>query len=691
MSAPATIEEEQTKIDALNKEAWDVRVSDSARAFSLSGEAVELAKRVGYKKGLAEGLRTCGFAHIRLSKLNEAKGLLEEALRLFDEAGDENGQSDVYEYYGIIERSHGNFDVSLEHLYQSLDLREKTNYREGLSLSHYHLGVTYKYLGEYEKALHSLLQSLHVAREIRYWIAESYSLNLIGQIYFETADYQQSLHYYQQSLQMRQSLGDKWGEAGCLDNIGFTFYKLGEVEKAVHYCAESLGICRTTGDRKGQANALFHLSELYNYLGEKQNALNTASESLHIRRELDDKKGMAEVLIGLAHTAERPKKALSYLTEALRLGNEIKAQDLLANIQFQFYNCYKQSGDYQKALESLEIFNRLEKELHRDALAEKVVNLQITHRFEQAKKEADAYRQRNDELAALNEALQKQKEETEAQKLVAETSLHQLKETQAQLVQKEKMASLGELTAGIAHEIQNPLNFVNNFSEVNSELLSEAEGLLLQGLNEEALACLKDLKENEQKITYHGRRADAIVKGMLQHSRTGSGKKEPANINDLAAEYLRLAFHGMRAKDNSFNATVETYFDSSLDAVNVVPQAIGRVLLNLFNNAFYAVEQKKKQGNGNYNPVVSVHTKKEGNRVVIIVRDNGIGIPQQVSEKVFQPFFTTKPTGEGTGLGLSLSYDIVTKGHGGELKVESKEGEGAAFTVLLPVQNKKMV
>jgi signal transduction histidine kinase len=274
--------------------------------------------------------------------------------------------------------------------------------------------------------------------------------------------------------------------------------------------------------------------------------------------------------------------------------------------------------------------------------------------------------------------LQKQKEQTEQ-------AYSQLKATQAQLVQKEKMASLGELIAGIAHEIQNPLNFVNNFSTVNKELVTEAKQALSGGNYPEVAAVLSDIENNEEKISHHGKRADSIVKGMLQHARASTGKKEPTDINKLAEEYLRLSFQGMRAKDKSFNAAIETHFDNTLGQVTIVPQDIGRVLLNLFNNAFYAVQEKKAKLNGTYEPVVSVRTNKDSNSVQIIVKDNGTGMPQQVADKVFQPFFTTKPTGEGIGLGLSLSYDIVTKGHGGELKVESKEGEGTEFVVQLPI------
>ena len=285
------------------------------------------------------------------------------------------------------------------------------------------------------------------------------------------------------------------------------------------------------------------------------------------------------------------------------------------------------------------------------------------------------------------EALNRQKvlqEEVTRQTAEIRTTLDNLKSAQTQLIQSEKMASLGELTAGIAHEIQNPLNFVNNFSEVNREMVDELQEELKAGNIEEALAIAADIKANEEKINHHGKRADFIVKGMLQHSRTSTGEKQETNINILADEFLKLSYHGLRAKDKSFNAEMITNFDEKLPKVNVAQQDIGRVLFNLFNNAFYAVNQKKKMAGADYKPEVTVSTLAEKGSLVIKVKDNGNGIPDAIKDKIMQPFFTTKPTGEGTGLGLSLSYDIVVKGHRGKIDVSTKEGEFTEFIITLP-------
>ena len=286
-------------------------------------------------------------------------------------------------------------------------------------------------------------------------------------------------------------------------------------------------------------------------------------------------------------------------------------------------------------------------------------------------------------LAAQNITLEQQVTD---RTMALTKSLEELKSTQDQLIQSEKMASLGELTAGIAHEIQNPLNFVNNFSDVNQELIIELTEEAERGNIGDVKQIAENIKVNEAKINYHGKRAEAIVKNMLQHSHTNSGQMEPTDINALCDEYLRLSYHGLRAKDKSFNAILETDYGLTVGKAKVIPQDIGRVLLNLFNNAFYAVSDKKKRAESDYHPTVSISTRRVDDKVQIIVRDNGFGIPEKLQVKIFQPFFTTKPTGQGTGLGLSLSYDIITKGHNGRLMVESEEGKGAIFVIQFPTE-----
>jgi two-component system NtrC family sensor kinase len=318
--------------------------------------------------------------------------------------------------------------------------------------------------------------------------------------------------------------------------------------------------------------------------------------------------------------------------------------------------------------------------------ANRNLRLQLTQLNELSQKGLEQEQEKQQLLASQNEMLEKQVGERTA---ALTKSISELKSTQSQLIQSEKMASLGELTAGIAHEIQNPLNFVNNFSEINKEMLEElkAERLKPNAERDEQTEdeIINNVVHNEEKINYHGKRADSIVKGMLEHSRTSTGKKELTDINKLADEYLRLAYHGLRAKDKSFNADFKTDFEDNLGKINAVPQDIGRALLNLFNNAFYVVNEKKKTADESYRPTVTVQTKKISDKIDIKVSDNGSGIPQNLVDKIFQPFFTTKPTGQGTGLGLSLAYDIIKK-HGGEIKVETVKGDGTAFIIRIPIE-----
>jgi two-component system NtrC family sensor kinase len=316
--------------------------------------------------------------------------------------------------------------------------------------------------------------------------------------------------------------------------------------------------------------------------------------------------------------------------------------------------------------------NQKIKRIHRDEIGqlEKAFNKMI----DDLDKTTNDLNEKNLVLSATNDTLN--------------DTLSELKKTHAQLVQSEKMASLGELTAGIAHEIQNPLNFVNNFSEVSIELIDEVLEERAKDATERDATLeselLDDISKNLEKINHHGKRADAIVKGMLMHSRTSTGVKEPTAINALCDEYLRLSYHGLRAKDKTFNATIKTDFEPSIESIDAISQDLGRVILNLLTNAFYAVNEKKQQNPSGYEPTVSVTTKKIGDKIEIRVADNGNGVPKKVLDKIFQPFFTTKPTGQGTGLGLSLSYDIIKQGHSGELIVETKEGEGTEFIIRLP-------
>jgi len=408
-----------------------------------------------------------------------------------------------------------------------------------------------------------------------------------------------------------------------------------------------------------RGNLLTLKGEVYIKTGELDSALMCTLESIKLAHSINDLQGTSVNLLQLGEIYKLKKEypiAYDYLEKGKQLRDTLNSAYLDKLMQFQ-------TLDFDQKIKLQELQKENELSNSRNRMYAMLTGLGIIL------------------LAAIflyRNNLQKQKAN-----IFLEKTLIDLKSTQSQLVQSEKMASLGELTAGIAHEIQNPLNFVNNFSEVNKELLAEMNIEMEKGNYDEVKEIAKDVSENEEKINHHGKRADAIVKGMLQHSRSSSGVKEPTDINALADEYLRLSYHGLRAKDKSFNATMKTDFDESIGNINIIPQDIGRVILNLITNAFYAVDERKKLGiTEGYEPTVVVSTKKSGDKISIVVKDNGNGIPQKVLDKIFQPFFTTKPTGQGTGLGLSMSYDIV-KAHGGEIKVETIEGEGSEFIIQL--------
>jgi signal transduction histidine kinase len=671
---------DRSHIDKLNTEAWEVRVSNSVLSGKHSTEAVEQARKIDYTRGLADGLRTQGFFYIRQSNHDDAVRCLLEAEKLMEGLSDQRGLSDIKEYRGIIARNLGDLKASLEFLFESLKLRRDTGYVEGESLSLYHLGVTYRYLGNLPKALDYFLESITVGKKSETWIAEAYSINNIGAIYFEMGDIANALDYFTRSLDMRRTAGDLWGAAGCYDNIGKIWLQQQDPEKARGYFDEAMQISRSVGDKKGEANASLHLGEGAMARGDLQQASSFWGNSLELRKQIGDKKGQAEVLLFMADLPGY-KDRQSLLEQALQLGNETGTLDIISVAHQKLSNHFKNQRRFEEAFVHLEAFQEADKAFHSRGLAQRIAHLKMEHDVEQTRKEAEIFRLRTVELAQLVDEKEKQKHR-------AEEALKSLQAAQAQLIQSEKMASLGELTAGIAHEIQNPLNFVNNFSEINTELSEEILEAADKGNLEEIKALAISIKSNQEKIRDHGKRADAIVKGMLLHSRSSIGTKEPTDIAALADEYLRLAYHGMRARDNTFQASIKTSYEPGLPLVPVVAQDIARVLLNLFNNAFYAVHERSKAEGDGYEPEVLVQigwaVGTPNTAIQISVQDNGPGIPESIKAKIFQPFFTTKPTGQGTGLGLSLSYDIV-KANGGEVLVSSREGEGTEFTISIPM------
>ncbi len=565
----------------------------------------------------------------------------------------------------------GNFRQSLYYAFKALSLAKETNNSYLIIRSNAKLHECYYYLGEYTNAF---IYSLETMKLVKKYVPDKIYLpwSDIAKDYEGMNQPDSALFYAKKAYEMNAIKGSII-ESYNLVTIGDAYTSKAEYDSAKFYY--QAGIPPAIAN-----NIVLDLIDLYNGIAEIHKIKNNLDSATWYSKKVLLEKNGKNYPLGLLRTVKmladiyelqnKPDSALKYLRSAILLKDSLFSREKTMAIQ----NLAYKEREKQKEVEAsklkyqtrLKIFSLL------GGFLTLLVIAVILFRNNRHKQKAYSL-------------LQNQKEETDKQKSRVEQTLEELESTQTQLIQREKMASLGELTAGIAHEIQNPLNFVNNFSEVSTELVDEMNDEVVKGNMEYAKQIAQDLKQNLEKINHHGKRAGDIVKSMLQHSRSSSGKKEPTDINSLCEEYLRLSYHGLRAKDKSFNVTMKTDFDNTIGNINIIPQDIGRVVLNLLTNAFYVVNEKKQQQSpdGGYEPTVSVSTKKIGDKVEIRVSDNGNGIPQKILDKIFQPFFTTKPTGQGTGLGLSLSYDIV-KAHGGEIKVETKEGEGTTFIISLP-------
>ena len=573
----------------------------------------------------------------------------------------------------------------------------------------------YASLGDYVKCFQLFFKVIRLDESINNIPGVAIAYNNIGSAYVEKQDYLKALPYLQVGLKKWKVyssthklivLNERKLNALLFINIAEVFLYTHKIDSANYY----LQLCYPDAKKNHFPDLLDNierdLGEVETARGNKGDALYYYRDAVAIATGIEDVEMLSITYLSTANLYHKYKQQDSseyYAQKALETASAEKYLQDVLNAGKVLYTYYDEDGNLQQAYKYLKITTATKDSLFSQDKVKQLLSLDFDEKQRQRDIEAAqiAYRDQVRTYAFIaglivllllvfifwrnsrqrkraNLLLQDQKEEIE-------TALEKLQLTQKQLIQSEKMASLGELTAGVAHEIQNPLNFVNNFSEVNIELIDEMEVELANGDKDEAISILEVVKQNLEKIRHHGSRADGIVKGMLQHSRAGSDIKEPTDVNKLADEYLRLAFHGLRAKDKSFNAEMITHFADKMPLVNIVPQDIGRVLLNLFTNAFYAVQQKEKTAGPGYKPTVELTTfAPPSGGWGAKVKDNGIGIPDAIKEKVMQPFFTTKPTGEGTGLGLSLSYDIIVKGHGGKIDIITKEGEYTEFIIEIP-------
>lgn len=614
----------------------------------------------------------------------------------------QNATADSSKFAAFMDLSQGyrfsNIDSALYYTNQGLALARamKNPMNEAFALSL--LGYIVLQTGDIPKSLLYQVEALKLSDKFSNPDIEGFALNRIGNVYAEIGDYQKAINYYQAAINLFTKVHEQGFVFNEYSNIGDMMQKIGQLDSAKFYQYKVYEYSLTNTDRYAitYGEVRERLGTLEFRLGNYDKALDHFRSGILEAASDVDLNNLAFIYLRMARlfdTLKQYDSSFYYARNAIATGTEISQKKAVSEAAHLLSVLFKLRGQPDSALRYSEMSASIQDSLYGPAKVNELqrVLLDEQQRQQRIQDERDRQNERY-KLGALLATLlvffvigiilyrnnyQKKKANKKLQ-----AALDEVKSTQAQLIQSEKMASLGELTAGIAHEIQNPLNFVNNFSELNRELTEELVQAVETGNTGEAITIAKDINENEEKINVHGKRAAAIVKSMLQHSRASSGQRELVDVNSFVDEYLQLAFHGMRAKEKDFNAKIETSFDDQVGKINLVPQDFGRVLLNLVNNAFYGLKKRRITENEHYEPTIRVATKREGTKIEISVQDNGTGIPQTIQDKIFQPFFTTKPTGEGTGLGLSLSYDIV-QAHGGTIRVTSKEGEGATFVITL--------
>ncbi len=605
----------------------------------------------------------------------------------------------LYNYSDALYKT--NIGASIQFTKEGMHLAGKLNRPDLVASGDLMLASFYSVQNKEDSAVFFSLDGLNTAEKLHLDKLLPHFYNRLGESYRLLNNYEKSVYYDNKYLDVGSIEKNDTMILHALISLISLYEGHGQWDKVKNLADRAFPLARALRNQYSLGRLFWTLGRESRNANNFQETVNNYRAALEVYKNLKDYPDMDYSLVLLSAIFYKMNNKDStgwYAYAALDTAKKYKLKKEMGDAYSVLFSYHYKYKDYKKALEENLILDSIDYQEEKEHREQTTLKAEIKYdqekkdllaSIEQAKKEAAARNAKIWEYGVITafvllaSFLFYNNRQKQRAKIKIEKAYSELKTTQAQLIQSEKMASLGELTAGIAHEIQNPLNFVNNFSDVNKELLIEMKDEMNKGNIDDANAIANDVIANENKINHHGKRADAIVKGMLQHSRTSTGIKEPTDINALADEYLRLSYYGLRAKDKHFNAEMKTDFDASICKINITPQDIGRVLLNLYNNAFYAVSEKEKSAGAGYEPTVSVSTKKSGNQVSIIVKDNGNGIPQKALDKIFQPFFTTKPTGQGTGLGLSLSYDNV-KAHGGEIKVNTSEGEFAEFIVQLP-------
>lgn len=628
--------EDTNEVNALASLAYLYSSFDSAIMYGERG--IALAKSLGYKKGEADCLFICGGRFGVVGNYSQSVYYILRALELFEEQNNFSGIADSKLLLQGTYREIGDINNALSYALSGAALSESNRLVSRYDYPGHHLAPLF--FGEIAKTyldrnqIDSSLIYVNKAlgqNELFGGVTWNFPLYLLGRIQLSQKNFPAALKSFKTALPLAVANGFPWDTLQIFTGLAKYYLQTGKPDSTIYYSKDVIKN-RSSGETSYVQETIDDLASAYKMKGEKDSAIRYIEFRDFYWDSISNNKKLQDV------------------------------QSLAFNMKFK-----------QQELASAQ--KRYQEQLRFYFMAAGLLIILLVAVF--------LWRHNRQRQKAFT-ILQQQKNETEQQKLKTEDALRELKDTQTQLIQSEKMASLGVLTSGIAHEIQNPLNFVNNFSEVNTELLSELDEEIKKGDIRSSKSIADEIRRNEEKINLHGRRADAIVKAMLQHARPATGSKEPADINQLAEEYLRLSYLGIRTRDKSFQCDIKTEFDPEIGNIYMIPEDIGRVLVNIFNNAFFAMKEKSRQGLHSYKPEIMVRTKKINQVVEIRVKDNGTGVPQNIREKIFQPFFTTKPPGQGTGLGLSLSYDVV-RAHGGELRLESEEGRYSEFIIDLPV------
>jgi two-component system NtrC family sensor kinase len=673
----AAVRPDTVRVRRLRMLAKELLASDLPQSISLLNEALALSRRIPDPKQEGNILISLATAARRQTNYTLARSYTQQAKAVFTRRNDWAGLGKTYLQLSVIDMVQGNSSSAMRAALQGLPYAERAGDRVIQTQLQATLGSIYVQLGNYTDALPALRAALKNGRAIHNEPVVAASLNLLGNTYKMLRNWPQALSYFQQSVSLNQKTGDTKSATIDKINISELYAQQGNYEQALKYGLEARALAQANKDTYNLPGAELALARVYLATQHLDSAIALAQHGFDLSQP--------------THSNENLRNASDILAQAYAQQGNFK----------QAYQYQKRWVGYQDSLAGAETQRKTSAMRYGYELDKRQTQIALLTQKEKLQQQrqyilvvgllgtllAAGLLCRNIFLKKrANKALNEKNDHIAQQRDDLNNTLFELKATQGQLVQSEKMVALAALTAGVAHEIQNPLNFVNNFSEVSMELLSELEEEEQKPVRDRALEAelLRDLKQNLRKIHQHGGRAGDIVKGMLEHARADAGQRQPIDLNVAAEDYLRLAYHALQAKhrDCTVQRTLEP--DPKLSLLQLVPQEIGRVLLNLFTNALYAVHQKSLVAGPAYTPEVRVSTRQLLDGVELRIRDNGTGIPATVVEKIFEPFFTTKPPGEGTGLGLWFSYDIITKGYGGTLTVQTQEGEYTEFIITLP-------